>query len=352
MNNFFLRVPIQDQIIFSRHLAIMTKAGMSLVDSLVMLKNQANSKSMKTILTKVIADVSNGEFLSTALEPFRGVFGDLFINVIKVGEASGILSENLTYLSSYLKKKQELRRKITGALLYPIIIIVATIGVTTLLTVFIVPKILPIFRSLKIQLPLTTKILVAVSDLLLTKGHFVILGIVVFVILLWLALKIEKVKFLYHRLLIDLPFIGKMVLDVNMINFCRTLGLLLKSDVKIVEAINITSKSMTSLVYRRELEIAAEELTKGEEISRHLKERPRLFPAILSQMVEVGETTGNLSETFIYLSEVYEEDLTDMTDNLTSVLEPTLMLTMGLMVGFVAISIITPIYEVSQTLGR
>ncbi|MEK7374590.1 MAG: glycine radical domain-containing protein [Thermodesulfobacteriota bacterium] len=116
MNNFFLRVPIQDQIIFSRHLAIMTKAGMSLVDSLAMLKNQANSKSMKTILTKVIADVSNGEFLSTALEHFRGVFGDLFINVIKVGEASCILSENLTYLSSYLKKKHELRRKITGAL--------------------------------------------------------------------------------------------------------------------------------------------------------------------------------------------------------------------------------------------
>lgn len=352
MNSFFLRVPLQDQIIFSRHLAIMTKAGMSLVDSLTMLRNQASSKSMKTILTKVIAEVSNGQFLSSSFEPFRGVFGDLFINVIKVGEASGILTENLTYLSTYLKKKQELKRKITGALLYPIIIIIATLGVTTMLTVFIIPKILPIFRSLNITLPLTTKILIAISDLLLTKGHLVVLGIIVLIISSWLLLKVRKVRFYYDRILIDLPFVGKMVLDVNMVNFCRTLGLLLKSDVKIVEAITITSKSMTNLVYKKELEIMAEELTKGEEINRHLKTRPDLFPQILSQMVEVGETTGNLSETFIYLSEVYEEDLTDMTDNLTSVLEPALMLTMGLMVGFVAISIITPIYEVSQTLGK
>ncbi len=350
--NLFLGVPLQDQIIFSRHLSIMTKAGMSLFDSLTMLRRQAKSRAMKTILDKVIADVSNGQFLSTSLEQFSSVFGDLFINVIKVGEASGILSDNLKYLSTYLKKKQELQRKIMGALLYPLIIVIATFGVTIFLMVFIFPKILPIFKTLNVQLPVTTKILIFLSNLLLTKGYLVALGVIFFFLFVWLILKIKAVRYIYENLLIRTPFVGKLTLDVNMVNFCRTLGLLLNSDVKIVEAINITAKTTTNLVYRRELEVVAEEMTKGEEISRHLKERPNLFPAILSQMVEVGENTGNLSETFLYLAEVYEEELSDMTENLTNILEPVLMLTMGLVVGFVAISIITPIYEVTQTLSR
>ena len=350
MNNLFFRVSNQEKIIFAKHLSIMVKTGMPIVDSLQLLKKQATSKTMKKILAELVDDVSNGQFLSTGLEKFKNVFGELFINVIRVGEASGILYENLNYLAEELQKNQNLNKKIKGALIYPVIIGVSTIGIVGFLTVYIFPKILPVFKSLKITLPITTRALIAVSNFLVAYGFYVVIGLIIFIIFIWLILKIKVVKYSATRFLLVLPLAGRLSKHYNIANFCRTLGLLLRSDIKVVEAITITSTTTANLIYKEQIGKIATGVSRGEEISQFLIGRPDLFPPMVGEMISIGEKTGNLSETLLYLSEFYENDVDDVTKNLSSILEPLLIVVMGVLIGFVALSIITPIYSVTQGL--
>ncbi len=350
MTNIFFRVPIQEKILFAKNLAVMTKAGMPILDSLHLLAKQTKSKSMVKILGRLSEDVANGQFLSSSLEQFRNIFGDFTINIIRVGEASGILYENLNYLAEELRKKQALKRKVLSALIYPIFIVVATGVITGLLTFYVFPKILPIFKSLKVNLPRSTKILIAISEFLLAYGVYVIVGVVMAIIAVWLLTRVQSIRFLIQSFLLRLPLVGGITQNYNIANFCRTLGLLLKSDIKVVEALNITAETLTNLIYKKEFKIIAQEIAKGEEISKHLEKNTHLFPAMLSQLVAIGETTGNLSETLLYLSEFYDNGVEETTKNLSTILEPFMMLIMGAVVAFIAISIITPIYEVSQSL--
>lgn len=345
-----MRIPLQEQVLFAKHLAIMVKTGMPILDSLKLLHKQTKSKSMQKILNQVLIDVSNGQFLSASLEKFHKVFGDLFINIVRVGEASGILYENLNYLAEELGKKQALKKKIKGAMIYPSIILVATVGIVVLLTVYVFPKILPIFQSMRIKLPVATRMLIAISSFLTAYGLFVLLAVILAAIGLWLLLKIKSVKFTANQIMLSLPIIGNLTQSYNISNFCRTLGLLLKSDVKVVEAMNITANTTVNPVYRKTLASISLSISKGEEISLHMDKSPRLFPPMVTQMVSIGEHTGNLSETLLYLSNYYEDEVDDATKNLSTILEPILMVFMGLIVGFIAMSIIMPIYQVTQGL--
>ena len=304
--NLFLGVSLQERIIFTRHLAIIIKSGMTLIDALSMLKKQTKSRSLSKILDQVIKDVTGGQFLATSLEKYKSIFGDLFVNFIRVGEASGVLSENLEYLSQELKKKREIRKKIMSAMIYPIVILVATFGITSLLVFFIFPKIFPVFTSLNVELPATTKFLIAISDVITQTGGTVLMVLIAVILAFWLLIKAPKIRFYSHWLLLKMPLIGGMMVSVNMTNFARTAGLLLKSGVKIVEAVNITSDTLTNLVYRQELKAVAASIQKGEAMSQHLLVKPHLFPAMASGMIAIGENTGNLSETLAYLSEFYE----------------------------------------------
>lgn len=348
INDALLSVKLQEQILFARHLAIMAKSGLSLIDSLQILKKQARSKSMQTILASVVLSVSNGQFLSIALEPFKRVFGDLFLNIIRIGETSGTLPENLNYLAQELTKKKQLRSKIKGALVYPIIILVATLIIVTALVVFIFPKIIPVFNSLRVELPIYTRILIKIADFATQHTLTLALSLAGFALSIYLLLKIKKVRYAWHWLILRLPVLAKMSRDVNMANFSRTLGLLLKSGVKIVEAVGITGATLENLVYKEKLQEAAEVVRKGGQVSSYMEKEKAVFPIMLSQMIAVGESTGNLSETLLYLADFYEEEVDNTTKNLSTILEPALLIIMGGIVGFVAISIITPIYGVTQ----
>ncbi|MDO8466755.1 MAG: type II secretion system F family protein [bacterium] len=352
LNSITMRVPLSAQAIFARHLAVMAKAGLPLLESLKLLKRESPSRAMGVILDQVIDDVSNGQFLSASLDRFRSIFGNLFINIIRVGESTGILPENLNYLADELKKKQALKRKVIGALMYPAVIVCATFGITGLLTVFIFPKILPVFESMKVDLPLSTRILIGVSNLLTNYGLLVFLGFLIFLVVAYILLRVTAIRYFFHRFILFLPIFGKMSRDVNLANFCRTLGLTLKSGVQVVEAITITSESLSNLVYKKKLNQAAEEIRKGEALSPFFAKHKKLFPVMVTQMISVGETSGNLSESLLYLSDFYETEVTESTGNLSTVLEPLLMVVMGVVVGFVAISIITPIYEITSSVGR
>ena len=345
------RLSIKEQVLFAKRLSFLVRSGVPILDGLHMLRNQARSKAKRRIFDAVIADVSNGQYLSTSLGKFKHVFGAFTINIIRVGETSGILSKNLNYLSEELKKKQALKRKVMGALVYPIFITIATLGVTTMLTVYIFPKILPIFKSLNVALPLYTKILISVSTVLQTYGVWLLLGsIFLFIILSAAFKKINTLHYYGDRFLLKTPLLGSIMHGYNMTNFSRTLGLLLTSGVPVVEAITITADTTQNLVYKKEFTDMANNVIKGEKISKHLERSRHLFPDILTHMISIGETTGNLSEALIYIAELYENEVDDLTKNISNSIEPVLMVFMGLVVGFVAISVITPIYAVTQNI--
>lgn len=353
IRKFFERVPIQERINFIRHLSLTTKAGLPVFEGLKIIKRQTTSKTLLRIIDQLLIAINNGKFLADSLEQYKHIFNDFSISIIRVGETSGALSANLAYLAEEMEKSKELKSKIRSALIYPIIVTMATLAIVVFLVFFVFPKIIPVFASLNVELPTATKILIAFSNFIAKNLTELSIGFALFVIVArFLVNRVQKVRFFLHRLLLFIPLASKISIGYNMANFARVLAILLKSGVAIVEAVIITSKTFENLVYRRELQKAAEEIRKGEQLSFYLVKKPKIFPPLLSGMIEIGENTGNLEENLTYLADYYAKEVDLKTKNLATTLEPLLLLFMGLVVGFVAISIITPIYKITSSVGK
>lgn len=346
----FLHISLFDKILFSRHLSIMIKTGMPLVDSLKLLKRQTRSRSFSYILEQLIKGAESGQFLSVSLGQFRRVFGDLFINIVHIGETGGILADNLEHLSIELKKRQALHQKIRAAFIYPAIVLFAMTAVISVLIFFVLPRITPIFSSLNIELPLTTRILIGTSNFLINNWPYILGGLIALIIGFILLLRIKTIRFFWNKTILYLPLAGSISRKAAISDSSRTLSLMLKSGMKIIEALMITSNSVTNLAYQKAFRDAAEVMKKGEPLNSFLKTQEHLFPAIVSQMIEVGENTGTLGDNLLYLANFYESEVDEATKNLSTTLEPILLLVMGIIVGFIAISIITPIYKITQPL--
>ncbi len=343
----------KDLVHFAKRLAFLIRSGIPILESLHLLQKQTKAKSKKKILEVVIDDVSNGRPLSSGLARFKESFGDFAINVIRVGEMSGSLSNNLVYLSEELQKRYALRRKVIGALVYPAFITLATIGISTLLTVYIFPKVMPIFASLNVSLPFTTVTLLFISNFLRHWGIYTLIGLIIAAAGFFFLLRANKTfRYFVARTILRVPLLGRLVQDYNMANFSRTLSLLLRSGFNVVEAATVTSDSTANPVYKEECIELRERIVKGERISTYLETEPKLFPDIVCHMISIGEASGTLSDSLMYLSEHYEAEVDDAVKNLSSSIEPVLMIFMGLIVGFVAVSVITPIYEITQHLSR
>lgn len=347
----FSRMSTKEQTFFVKRLSFLVKAGIPILDSLMMIKDQTRKKGYSKVLDKIISDVSNGQNLSNSLAKFPNMFSDFSVNIIGFGESSGILSENLDYLADELKKKQQLRKKVVGAFVYPLVVTFATFGITGFLMVYLFPKIMPVFQSLNMKLPLSTKIVIYLSNFIRFNGLYLVLGLIIFFVSFMLLLKkSHNFRFYFDKLILKIPIIGDIIRDYNLANSTRTIGLLLKGGVTVSEAIPIAEKTSSNLVYREQFKKLSVTINRGDKISLYLSSRRDLFPDILSQIVSVGERSGNLSNSLIYLSELYEAQVDDFTKNLSSLIEPALMIFMGILVGFIAISIITPIYSITQNL--
>ncbi len=344
---------IKKQTFFAKRLSFLIKAGVPMMESIHVIKQQTKSKSEIQIFNKVIADIANGQTLATSLAKFKGVFGNFAINIIKAGESSGMLTVNLNYLADELKKKEVLRKKIMGALLYPIVVTVATFGITGFLAVYIFPKILPIFQGLNAKLPASTRAIIWLTNTFSKDGIWIFLTIALVVTAIIVSIKyVLKLRFIFDGIILRLPLFGKIAKSYNLTNSTRTLGLLLKSGISVNEAIHITADTTENVQYKKAFGDISRHIMKGRNISEILDQSPALFPPMLGHMVAIGEKSGNLSNTLIYLSEFYENEFDDLTKNLSSAIEPVLMVIMGLMVGFIAISVITPIYEITNNLHK
>ena len=347
----FARLSIKDTMLFAKQLSFLVRAGVPILESLRMLARQTRNRAMRAVYGQMVRDIANGQSLHNSLAKFPRLFSDFSVNIVRIGEMGGALSENLSYLSEELQKKEALRKKIVGALVYPIFVTFATLGVTGVLTTYIFPKITPIFQSLNAELPLSTRILIAVSNFMREYALWVLLGaIVASVLAVLLYRKVELVRRVTDRILLRLPVIGPIIRGYNLTNICRTMSLLLRSGIPITEAITITGDTTVNRVYKDKMQRLSAHVMKGDRLVTYIETEKHAFPGVFANTVAVGERTGRLAETFMYLAEMYEADMDDVTKNLSNTIEPMLMIVMGVMVGFVAVSVITPIYGITQQL--
>ncbi|MBD3208666.1 MAG: hypothetical protein GF370_04420 [Candidatus Nealsonbacteria bacterium] len=348
--SFGSSVSLMDKILFARHLTIMIKGGVSLRSALVTIREQVDNPKFAKVLDDIIASVENGQPLAKALSRHPKIFDGFYVNMIKIGEESGSLRENLEHLASHLERVYELNSKIKGAMIYPIIILTAVTVMSVGITLFVLPKIMPLFRVFDITLPLATRILIAITEFLQNYGLFLLVGGLLAGVASYFLSKIYSVKFFLHRIKLNLPIFGSLHRDISLAYFAQNLGTLLRSGVPVVSALDITQATIGNLLYKKELAALIEGVKKGRPISDCLEGNRSLFPVMIARMIAVGEKTGNLEETLLYMSEFYGEEVIKATDNLSTILEPALMIAIGLVVGFVALAIISPIYELTSGL--
>lgn len=350
-SRLFDRISVQDRINFARHLSLVVKAGLPIFEGLKIIQEQTDSATMRRVLVSLMGDVNNGKFLADGLQRYEHLFGPFFVNIVRVGESSGTLAKNLLYLAEELRRQKDLQTKVRSAMVYPLVILVMTLGVAGFLTFYVFPKLLPVFASLNANLPLTTQIMLAALNFLRNYGLYTLGGLIMLIIAVRLTTKyVTFIRYALNDLLFFIPVVSDLTVSVNMVNFSRVLGLLLKSGVKIVESLDITRNTFSNLVYQRILEKASGEIRRGGQLGVYLSSDKRRFPPLVSGMVRIGESTGNLEENLEYLAEYYDDEVDSKLHSLTSLIEPLMLLVMGLLVGFVALSIITPIYSLSQSI--
>jgi type II secretory pathway component PulF len=340
----------KEQMLLAKRLSFLVRAGVPLIDGLKIIRAQALRKSAAA-LDVAISRVSRGEPLADALEGGR-LFGDFSLNLIRIGQESGTLGSNLAYLADELHKSQQLRRKIQGALLYPLFILVATIGMVVMLLSYLFPKLMPIFSSMHTDLPITTRALIAASEFIRSWGLLTFIALVLFCIAFYfIRKKFARARLWSDAAVIRIPLLGSLVRAYLLSSACRTLSLLLHSGVALAPALELSAQTSTNRAYRITLHALSRRVMHGEKMSDGLDALPKLFPPTLTHLVAIAETTGTLPETFGYLAEQYEEDVDEQTKLLSSAAEPALMIVMGLFVGLIAISVITPIYSLTQHLN-
>lgn len=344
------KVKMIEKVMFAKHLAVMIKAGMAIDTALETLRDNATSVLSKR-LESVLEEVKKGIRLSDALKKYPKDFDLLFVNMVAVGEQGGTLAKNLNLLASQQKKSYELRSKIKSAAVYPSLIIVAIIGLIVVISVFVLPKILTFFKTLKIDLPATTRLFINISDFMINYWIWIV-GVIIFIfIAIRVMAKIRTTRLMLHLIILRLPIVGNISKHLNLALFARTLGSLLDSGITIDRALQIVAQTLTNDAYKKETTSVYHQILKGGSLAEAMSNQD-YFPSLLANMVRVGENSGNLSEVLDYLADFYELEVDNTTKNLSTMLEPALLIMIGLVVGFVAISIINPIYELTSKVGR
>jgi type IV pilus assembly protein PilC len=341
-------IPLSEKVLFSQELATLVNAGVPISQSLEILEKQTSNKKFKEVVTQLAKDVDNGASLSSALEKNPKVFSPLFSNMVKSGEIGGTLDESLNRLAEQMNKDRELVAKIRGAMIYPIVIFIGMIGALIFMMVTIIPKLQGMFDELGGELPAATKSLIFMTKLFTNYGFFTLVAIVAFIVGFRLALvKIHKFRRIMHILQLKSPVIGKLTTKMNVARFSRTLSSLLSSGVGVVEALDIIADSTQNILFKESFERAAERVKNGSTIADTLKTN-KIFPVLVPQMVAVGEETGSLDTILKKIADFYDSEIDNITRNLTTLLEPLIMIVIGLLVGYVIVAIITPIYSLTN----
>lgn len=346
------KISVKEKILFARQLGVLIKAGIPLHEALNALMEQVSSKNARFIITKLKENLEQGRVLGESLLIFPRAFDPFFVNMVRIGEESGTLPGALDNLANQMEKADEFRRKITGALMYPVIILVGTFGVGGFLAFIILPKLIPVFYSLQIALPPATRALIFFTKFLQNYFFFLIAGFVGLILLFIFLIRITSFRYFIHAAILKFPIFGQLMKHIQITRFARSLSTLLKSGIPLMQALEITGHSISNMVYAKELRHIQEDVRMGGNISNHIGSHKKLFPPLAAGMLAVGEETGSLPESCDYLADFYEKEMDRQAKMVTEITEPILLIVMGLVVGFIAISIISPIYSLTSGLSK
>jgi len=340
-----LGVSLTEKMFFTRNLQVMISAGLPLPRAIETLSSQAKSKKFKLVLLNIKEEIIKGKNFSDILTRYPNIFSELFQSMIKVGEEAGTLEEVLKVLSLQMERERDIKSKVKGAMIYPAIIICAMIGIGILMLVMVVPQLAETFKELEIELPFTTKIVIGFATFLTQKWYLVIVILFVLIFLFWQILKTKSGKRLFDSFTLKFPIISPIIKNTNSAYTVRTLGSLISAGVPLPRALEITSRTLGNVFYKTALREAGEKVRKGEKMSEALKFYENIYPLTVIQMISVGEETGETSAILSKLADFFEEEVSNATKNLASVIEPVLMLIIGAAVGFFAVSMIQPMYS-------
>jgi len=353
INDFLLRfsrVPLKEKLFFVQYLGIMLKSGISLSAALKTLAAQTSNKAFAKIIKNISERVEKGVNFTESLKSHKKTFGELFINMIEAGELSGKLEDVLNQLYIQMKKQHELISKVKGALTYPAVIVLAMGGIGTFMMVMVVPKLTNMLKSFNAELPVATKVLIAVSGAIVNNGILTSVGVVVMVLIFIQILRTYKGKYYFQAILLKLPIVSPIIKKINLARFSRTISSLLKTDIMIIKTFQITANVLGNLHYRKAVNEMSEKLKKGSQINEVVIAYPKLFPPVVNQMISVGEETGEIDNILSELAGFYEGEVDKIMDNLPSIIEPLLILILGCGVGAMAVAIVMPMYSLSTAI--
>lgn len=343
--SFLKRVKAQEVISFAKNLAVMLDAGLSVSRAISIMQKQSKNKKFVAILQDLYDSINKGDTLSKAMENHKDIFSDIFISMVRAGEESGKLSFSLRVVAVQLEKASQLTKKIKGAMIYPSIIITLMLVMGIILMVYMVPTLTETFKGLNVQLPLPTRIVIAISDFL--RGHiFLNLGVLAVLILgLTSFIKTKRGRNMGDFIYLKLPIIGTMTREVNAARTARTLASLISSGVDIVSALDITAGVLRNHYFKVVLQGATKRVQTGELISECLSKPSNLYPIFVSEMLAVGEETGKVTDMLNNIADFYEAEIDQKTKDLSTIIEPVLMIFIGIAVGLFAIAMLLPTYS-------
>ncbi len=339
------RISLTERIFFTRNLEIMISTGVSLPKALGLLSAQTKSKKFRRVLLNISDDITRGNSFSDSLIGFPDIFSEFFISMIKVGEEAGTLEEILKILTKQIEKEHQLKSRIKQALMYPAVIVCAMIGIGILMLVTVVPKLRDLFQELDIELPFLTKVMIFSGTFLAERWYVVVLAVLVLVLSFWKIKGTKKGKKIIDGFLLKLPAISSIIKKANSAFTVRSLSSLISAAVPVVRSLEIVSGTIGNFYFKRPVAEAAEKVKKGEKLSETLRPYQDIYPFGTIQMIEVGEETGETSMILSKLADFFEEEVASATQNLTSIIEPILMLIIGIVVGFFAVSMVQPMYS-------
>ena len=343
----FKKVTFNDIVNFTRQLSTMVVAGLSLPESLTILRNQTTNPGFASVLADIEHQIVGGGNLADSLAKYPNYFSPIYIALVRAGESSGLLDTVLNRLSDSLESQREFRSKVVGALIYPVIIVIGMFAVVMVMMTVVVPKLTDLYKDFGIDLPLTTKLLISASGFFVKFWWLIILVVVGGFIAFTRWRKTKSGGRAIDKIILKIPLFGDLTTKIILVEFTRTLAMLISSGIHILEGLRILRDSLDNVLYREAIDEIAKKVEKGFPLGDSFAARNE-FPPIVSQMIKVGEETGKLDETLTKLSNYFASESEHLVKGLTTAVEPIVMVVLGVGVGFIVISVITPIYNLTS----
>ncbi len=346
------KIKSDDLVIFTRQLSAMVGAGVPLLRSLNSLEQHTESQGLKTVLVDVIAEIQSGASFGDALAKHPRSFNEIYVNMVRAGEAAGILDDILKRLALQQEKSAAIRKKVKSAMTYPIILLVITVVAFFGLMIFVIPQIGNILKDLggeDAELPLITQIMLGISSFIISWWFILIPVFVLGVMGIMRYIRTPSGRKIYHRLILKIPGISPIIKKVVVARFARTFSALTGAGVTIIESMTITAHGMGNVLYEQALLDAVDKVKNGEQLS-HVIDQDDLFPAIVAQMLSVGEETGQTETVLVKVAEFYDDEVDAAINGMSSIIEPVMIVLMGSMVGLIAISVMGPISSLAQNI--